>query len=93
MSKTTKAGLTREFVRGFSKSNLEYMRGFHLAHEDREFHIAQTTSGQLSALIIIQTATGQSAAGKKVHTPSAESSAAEVLGNIRGCCEGGSGYA
>lgn len=47
--------LTGEFGNGFSKSNLEYMRRFYLAYEDRGFHIAQTASGQLSALKITQT--------------------------------------
>jgi len=63
--------LTGEFGNGFSKSNLEYMRRFYLAYEDRGFHIAQTASGQLSALKITQTASGQSAAGKKSQTVSA----------------------
>ena len=63
--------LTGEFGNGFSKSNLEYMRRFYLAYEDRGFHIAQTASGKLSALKITQTASGQSAAGKKSQTVSA----------------------
>jgi predicted nuclease of restriction endonuclease-like (RecB) superfamily len=64
--------LTGEFGNGFSKSNLEYMRRFYLANKDRGFHIAQTASGQLSALKITQTASGQSAAGKKPQTVTAQ---------------------
>ena len=52
--------LTGEFGEGFSKSNLEYMRRFYLAYEDRRFHITQTVSGQLSASRITQTVSGQS---------------------------------
>ncbi len=51
--------LTGEFGNGFSKSNLEYMRRFYLAYEDRGSQIAQTASRQLSALKITQTASGQ----------------------------------
>ena len=51
--------LTGEFGNGFSKSNLEYMRRFCLAYEERGFHIAQTASGQLSALKITQTVSRQ----------------------------------
>ncbi|HYV39601.1 MAG TPA: PDDEXK nuclease domain-containing protein [Gemmataceae bacterium] len=39
--------LTAEFGRGFSKSNLEYMRRFFLVYQDRHPAIAQTLSGQL----------------------------------------------
>jgi predicted nuclease of restriction endonuclease-like (RecB) superfamily len=52
--------LTGEFGEGFSKSNLEYMRRFYLAYEDRRVHITQTASGQLSASRITQTVSGQS---------------------------------
>jgi predicted nuclease of restriction endonuclease-like (RecB) superfamily len=38
--------LTSEFGRGFSKSNLEYMRRFYLEYCDRVFKIAQISSGQ-----------------------------------------------
>jgi predicted nuclease of restriction endonuclease-like (RecB) superfamily len=38
--------LSREFGRGFSKSNLEYMRRFYIEYNNN-FQIAQTVSGQL----------------------------------------------
>jgi len=39
--------LTTEFGKGFSKSNIEYMRRFYLVYKDRDPQIAQTLSGQL----------------------------------------------
>ena len=55
--------LTVEFGRGFSKSNLEYMRRFFLAYQDR-MPIAQSATGQFLTAVrdpseIAQTATGQ----------------------------------
>lgn len=41
--------LTDELGRGFSKSNLEYMRRFYLEYHDTVPQIAQTVSGQLPA--------------------------------------------
>ena len=41
--------LTLEFRKGFSKSNLEYIRRFFIEYQDRMPKIAQTASGQLSA--------------------------------------------
>jgi predicted nuclease of restriction endonuclease-like (RecB) superfamily len=41
------AGLTSEFGRGFSRSNLEYMRKFHLLWRDRVGEISQKPSGKL----------------------------------------------
>lgn len=41
--------LTLEFGKGFSKSNLEYMRRFFIEYQDRMPKIAQTVSGQLTA--------------------------------------------
>lgn len=52
--------LAGEFGNGFSKSNLEYMRRFYLAYEDRWVQIAQTASGQLSASRKTQTVSGKS---------------------------------
>ncbi len=54
--------LTREFGRGYSKSNLEYMSIFYQIYQSRVTSIAQTTSGQLkntSQKRIAQTASGQ----------------------------------
>lgn len=47
--------LTEEFGRGFSRSNLEYMRRFYLEYRDRT-HIGQAASGQLPSLGESQTA-------------------------------------
>lgn len=60
--------LTEEFGKGFSRSNIAYMRGFYLAYADRQ-QIVQTVSGQLpstdqmanmEAAQIFQTLSGQS---------------------------------
>lgn len=48
--KTLSDRLTAEFGRGFSKSNLEYMRRFFLEYRDRSEQIAQTPSGQFAAI-------------------------------------------
>lgn len=69
--------LTREFGNGFSRSNLEYMRRFYVAYEDRGFHIAQTASGQLSVLKISQSATGILGRSRILQSPPAKSSADE----------------
>lgn len=42
--------LTAEFGKGYSKSNLEYMRRFYTTYRDRYPSIAQTVSGQSSAV-------------------------------------------
>jgi predicted nuclease of restriction endonuclease-like (RecB) superfamily len=46
--KQLSARLTKEFGRGFSKANLEYMRRFFLEWQQRIPLIAQTASGQLA---------------------------------------------
>jgi predicted nuclease of restriction endonuclease-like (RecB) superfamily len=48
--KTLSDRLTAEFGRGFSKSNLEYMRRFFLEYQDRAAQIAQMPSGQSTAI-------------------------------------------
>jgi len=58
--------LTAEFGRGFSKSNLEYMRRFFLAYQER-MPIAQSETGQSMTVLrneaeIAQSQTGQLAA-------------------------------
>lgn len=58
--------LTAEFGRGFSKSNLEYMRRFFLAYQER-MPIAQSETGQSLTIVrneaeIAQSQTGQLAA-------------------------------
>ncbi len=46
--KELSAGHTAEFGRGFSRSNLEYMRKFYLAYKDRASQISQMPSGKLT---------------------------------------------
>ena len=43
------ASLTEEFGRGFSRSNLEYMRRFFLSYQDRRPAISKTPAGILAA--------------------------------------------
>ncbi len=50
MLKTLSDRLTAEFGRGFSKSNLEYMRRFFLEYRNRSEQIAQMASGQSAAV-------------------------------------------
>jgi len=54
--------LTTEFGKGFSKSNLEYMRRFYTMYRDRYLSIAQTVSGQLTLRGKAQTLPGKSPA-------------------------------
>jgi DUF1016 N-terminal domain len=54
--------LTLEFGSGFSKSNLEYMRRFYLAYQERQ-NIAQTVSGQLTDRRKTQTVRAQFESG------------------------------
>jgi predicted nuclease of restriction endonuclease-like (RecB) superfamily len=70
--KELSAVLTGEFGRGFSKSNLEYMRRFYLLYRDRA-RIAQTASGELPELQKTQTMSGQLANAEAWHTASAKS--------------------
>ncbi|MFA6331587.1 MAG: PDDEXK nuclease domain-containing protein [Methanoregula sp.] len=51
--------LTAELGRGFSKSNLEYMRRFYLEYRETVPQIAQTVSGQLPAKTMTETPIGQ----------------------------------
>jgi predicted nuclease of restriction endonuclease-like (RecB) superfamily len=54
--------LTTEFGKGYSKSNLEYMRRFYTMYRDRYPSIAQTVSGQLVSRGKSQTLSGRSSA-------------------------------
>ena len=63
--------LTAEFGKGFSRSNLEYMRKFYLLYQNRA-SISQTPSGKLAKRKISQSLTAP------------ESRSAEVLQTIRG---------
>ena len=70
--KELSAALTEEFGRGFSRSNLKYMRKFYLTYRDRA-PIGQTVSGQLPQPKKSQTASGQSSLAELSHTESAKS--------------------
>lgn len=54
-------GLTQTYGRGFSRSNLEYMRKFYLAYRDRPAVISQKSSGKLAGFEITQILSAQSA--------------------------------
>jgi predicted nuclease of restriction endonuclease-like (RecB) superfamily len=62
--------LTEEFGRGFSRSNLEYMRKFFLEWQNLLPQISQTASGILSDAPIFQSLTEKSAASGISQTPS-----------------------
>jgi predicted nuclease of restriction endonuclease-like (RecB) superfamily len=51
--------LTGEFGRGFSRSNLEYMRKFFLLWQDRAGPISQKPSGKLPPAVISKTASAE----------------------------------
>ncbi len=57
--------LTAEFGRGFSKSNLEYMRRFFLAYQDR-LPIAQSETGQSLTVLRSEAEIAQSQTGQLV---------------------------
>lgn len=64
--------LTEEFGRGFSRSNLEYMRKFFLLWQQRVPQISQTVSGKLGGTDIFQTLTEKSGQGGIGQTASGE---------------------
>ena len=68
--------LTREFGRGFSKSNLEYMRRFYLLYQSR-IPIAQTGSGQFR---LAGTRPGKRARADIAQIGSGESAKASLFG-------------
>jgi len=72
--KLLSAELTSEFGRGFSKSNLEYMRRFYLTYQDRA-QITQTASGQLPEPEKAQTVPGRLVGAEIWQTASAKSEA------------------
>jgi predicted nuclease of restriction endonuclease-like (RecB) superfamily len=65
--------LTKEFGRGFSKANLEYMRRFFLEWQQRIPLIAQTASGQLADQGKSQEIPDLLGHGQILQTPSAKS--------------------
>ncbi len=67
------ASLTMEFGKGFSQSNLEYMRRFYLLYQNRDPQIGQTVSGQLPESVKSQTASGEFHLSRKMEAVSAPS--------------------
>ena len=65
------ASLTEEFGRGFSRSNLEYMRRFFLSYQDRRPTISQTPSGILATAQRSQKTSGNSENAEISQTSSA----------------------
>ena len=63
--KELSAALTAEFGRGFSRSNLEYMRKFYLTYQDRATQIAQTPSVKFLADKKSQMPSGKSVTARK----------------------------
>jgi predicted nuclease of restriction endonuclease-like (RecB) superfamily len=68
--KELSAELTAEFGRGFSRSNLEYMRKFYLTYQDRTPQISQMPSGKFLSEEKSQTSSGKLPLSKKSQTPS-----------------------
>ena len=68
--KELSARLSKEFGRGFSRSNLEYMRKFFLEWQNRLPQISQTASGILHDAPILQTLSEKSASSEISQTAS-----------------------
>jgi predicted nuclease of restriction endonuclease-like (RecB) superfamily len=68
--KELSAALTAEFGRGFSRSNLEYMRKFYLTYQDRAAQIEQAPSAKFLADEKSQIPSGKSVAARKSQMPS-----------------------
>lgn len=68
--KELSAALTAEFGRGFSRSNLEYMRKFYLTYQDRAAQIAQTPPAKFLTDEKSQIPSGKSVAARKSQIPS-----------------------
>jgi len=59
--------LTQDFGKGFSRSNLEYMRLFYLTYKNQQVTISQTMSGKLGkSMSIGQTVSGQLGSDKAI---------------------------
>jgi predicted nuclease of restriction endonuclease-like (RecB) superfamily len=65
--KKLSANLTKEFGKGYSKANLEYMRRFYLEWHSRDPRIAQTASGQFMPDNIAQTPSRELAKLPTIH--------------------------
>ncbi len=68
--KELSATLTEEFGRGFSRSNLEYMRKFYLTYQDRLLEIVQAPSAKCLSDQKSQTPSGKLQAPQKSQMPS-----------------------
>ena len=68
--KELSVALAAEFGRGFSRSNLEYMRKFYLTYQDRAAQIAQTPSAKFLTDEKSQIPSGKSVAVRKSQIPS-----------------------
>ena len=68
--KELSVALTAEFGRGFSRSNLEYIRKFYLTYQDRAAQIAQTPSAKFLTDEKSQIPSGKSVAARKSQIPS-----------------------
>lgn len=68
--KELSVALTAEFGRGFSRSNLEYMRKFYLTYQDRATQIAQAPSAKFLADEKSQMPSGKSVVARKTQTAS-----------------------
>jgi DUF1016 N-terminal domain len=78
LMKQLSARLTEEFGRGFSQSNLEYMRKFFLVWHDRVPQISQQPMGKLAALEISQKASGKLAGSEISRKTSGKLAALEI---------------
>ena len=72
-------GLTAEFGRGFSRSNLEYMRKFYLAYQDRAPQISKSPSAGFPVDEKSQTPSGKLPADPKSQMPSGKFSSPFLL--------------
>ncbi len=76
--KQLSARLTEEFGKGFSRSNLEYMRKFFLVWHDRVSQISQQPIGKLAGLENSQKASGKLAASKISQKASGKLATSEI---------------
>jgi len=60
--------LNREFGRGFSERNLEYMRRFYLEYDDAAQQIPQRTSAKSSAMVPVESPISQTVSAKLTST-------------------------
>jgi len=78
--KELSAELTDEFGRGFSRSNLEYMRKFYLTYQDRTVQISQVPPAQFLSAKKSQMPSGKLPESRKSQTPSEKSDSPFELG-------------